>query len=363
MEPERAASIADIITKFIAPPVRIADLFSGAGEITTVSIDRNPTERASSDSAQTHAIALPDPRLTHILSQTAAAIFIVERAPLTLTRDALVARDTSAVHTIFEHIWSAPSIQDIFIVHAPAARDENQAIMRACMHAHTAIRGTYTSGGARGDVFQIHSGTRDLISLMPPYELDKFYTNADTAARCVRIFAEAVPDIGAGDIIIEPSAGAGAFVSPIIERWSGRGVEFIFADILPEGNPAATIARADFLCAPLDPIFARATSRRIHFLGAPPFGPRSSLAKRFVARACEMQSAAKCGAIGFILPIGFRKPTLARIFPPEYHKTRDEAIPPRSFTLGCEPCRVRGTFQVWVRDAAAAASAPSASPQ
>ena len=52
-------------------------------------------------------------------------------------------------------------------------------------------------------------------------ELDKFYTKDEVATECISL----VPDISSYDLIIEPSAGNGAF---------SRQIKCLAFDIMPE---------------------------------------------------------------------------------------------------------------------------------
>lgn len=149
-------------------------------------------------------------------------------------------------------------------------------------------------------------------------ELDKFYTSADVAALCASIFAKHKLD----GPTVEPSAGSGAFAP-----WSD-----IMFDILPE---SPNITQADFLA--LD------STKYKNYLGNPPFGKNSSLAKKFFNHAANGK-----GVIGFILPRTFRKVSTQNAINLNFHLVEDVLLPPRSFTLAGKPYAVPCVFQVWV---------------
>lgn len=148
-------------------------------------------------------------------------------------------------------------------------------------------------------------------------ELDKFYTNSDIAELCATIFNKyKMP----GDVV-EPSAGAGAF-APYVD---------IMFDLLPEGD---NIQQADFLSVDTKPYK--------NFLGNPPFGKNSSLAKKFFNHAAKGK-----GVIGFIVPRTFRKASVQNSLDLHFHLVEDILLPENSFTLEGKSYPVPCVFQVW----------------
>ena len=112
-------------------------------------------------------------------------------------------------------------------------------------------------------------------------ELDKFYTKDEVAKECISL----VPNISSYDLIIEPSAGSGAF---------SRQIKCLAFDIAPE---CKGIIQQNWL----DTLPFKDES--ILVIGNPPFGNRGSLAKDFIKHS------QKIGAetIAFILPDTFSK--------------------------------------------------------
>ena len=147
-------------------------------------------------------------------------------------------------------------------------------------------------------------------------ELDKFYTNRDIADKCAAIFFKY-----AGSPIVEPSAGSGAF-APHVD---------LMLDLLPEGPD---ILQQDF--------FEFDTTKYANYLGNPPFGKNSSLAKKFFNHAAKGK-----GVIGFILPKTFRKVSIQNSLDLNFYLLVDEVLPEKSFTLDGKPYAVPCTFQVW----------------
>lgn len=119
--------------------------------------------------------------------------------------------------------------------------------------------------------------------------LDKFYTKSEVAQKCI----DSVIKLAEFNSVIEPSAGSGAF--------SSRIEGCIAFDIEPEYGG---IEKADFLR------IEQAGFGRKLFIGNPPFGARSSLAKKFIAKSIELGA----DTIAFILPKTFLKYSNQKIF-------------------------------------------------
>lgn len=149
-------------------------------------------------------------------------------------------------------------------------------------------------------------------------DLDKFYTNDDVAELCATIYFK---HVNKSEEIVEPSAGAGAF-APYVS---------IMLDIMPE---ASNIQQADFL--QFD------SGAHKYYLGNPPFGKNSSLAKKFFNHAAKGK-----GFIGFILPRTFRKVSIQNAIDLNFWLVDDILLPENSFTLEGKQYSVPCIFQVW----------------
>ena len=147
-------------------------------------------------------------------------------------------------------------------------------------------------------------------------ELDKFYTNEDVAEICADIFFDY-----ASPPVVEPSAGAGVF-APYVD---------VMLDLEPEGP---NIIQQDF--------FEFDTTEYENYLGNPPFGSNSSLAKKFFNHAAKGK-----GVIGFILPKTFRKLSIQNTLDLNFHLLKDKVLSENSFSLDGKPYKVPCTFQVW----------------
>jgi hypothetical protein len=148
-------------------------------------------------------------------------------------------------------------------------------------------------------------------------DLDKFYTDPQVADLCASVFYKYVEQ---GAEVVEPSAGAGAFAPYVTKMY----------DILPEGPG---IQQADFLSMRIEDKY---------FLGNPPFGKNSSLAKKFFNHAAKGK-----GVIGFIVPKTFRKVSIQNALDLHFHLNEELEIPEKSFTLDGKPYAVPCVFQVW----------------
>jgi hypothetical protein len=171
--------------------------------------------------------------------------------------------------------------------------------------------------------------------------LDKFYTRPEIAAA---LAADALGDAGEVGVVLEPSAGGGAFVRAA--RAARPGVEVVALDVRPDGPEAAEILVRDFLApATRAELLARLAGRRAVALGNPPFGHAACLAKRFVAALAALAPVAR---IALVLPPTFGKASARKAFT-GFRLVRERPLPPDAFTLDGLPWRVPTCFQVWDR--------------
>lgn len=171
--------------------------------------------------------------------------------------------------------------------------------------------------------------------------LDRFYTQDDVAEECLSYLTDGL-GIGYGrfSVIIEPSAGAGAFSS----RLPARRLAY---DIQP-ADGADGIVERDWFSVTRDDVLGNTSDERrgeILIVGNPPFGLRSSLAKRFVTHAIEIGAT----TIGFVLPDVFAKMGNQRCFPKEWRLIGTLGLRRDAFIIGGEPYHVPCSFFVWTR--------------
>lgn len=166
--------------------------------------------------------------------------------------------------------------------------------------------------------------------------LDKFYTNKDIVGVCYDAIKTHL-DIDKKELIIEPSAGNGAFIN-IIKKLSNN---YIFYDIKPENEE---IIKKDFLELRVED--CNVASSGCHIIGNPPFGNKSSKAIAFIKHATNILMAK---SVSFILPISFKKASLQKSFPPNYHLAYQTVLAPNSFTHFGIPKNIKTVFQIWIR--------------
>ena len=150
---------------------------------------------------------------------------------------------------------------------------------------------------------------------------DKFYTKSPIAIECIQQI-----NLSSYNTIIEPSAGNGSFANQI--------ENCLALDIDPEYD---NIIQQDFL------LFD--SSKLLHpvlVIGNPPFGRQSSVAIKFIKKSCEF-----CDDCSFILPKSFKKNSLKRAFPPNFHLIYETDLPSNSFLVDAVEHDVPCVFQIW----------------
>lgn len=160
------------------------------------------------------------------------------------------------------------------------------------------------------------------------HSLDKFYTKTEHAAYCIQTVQELITN---ADIIIEPSAGSGAFSNQIDHP------DLRAYDLHPE-HP--NIIRQDWFHTECE------TDRNLLVIGNPPFGVRSDLAKRFIQQAVKLNA----HTIAFILPQTFSKTINQKHFPETYRLAVEEELPTEAFTLEGESFHIPARWYVWTKD-------------
>jgi len=165
--------------------------------------------------------------------------------------------------------------------------------------------------------------------------IDKYYTKGSVVELCLNMVKQYV-EIGRNDLIIEPSAGNGAFISGI----KTLSEHCIFYDLEPEHNE---IIKQDYLMVDSN-AFESGEVRSIHVIGNPPFGRQSSMAIQFIKKSCEF-----CNTIAFILPKSFKKDSLKKSFPLCFHLVFEMDLPDKSFLVNGEEYSVDSVFQIWER--------------
>jgi hypothetical protein len=167
--------------------------------------------------------------------------------------------------------------------------------------------------------------------------IDKFYTNPVVAKECIQLILQHLSIDPEQDLIIEPSAGNGAFIPEITRLFKNA----LFYDIEPENS---LIKKADYLLLDLDDTLKLAALEKTHVIGNPPFGRQSSLAIQFIKK-----SALIADTISFILPKSFKKDSMQRYFPLNFHLVFQQDLDTNSFLQDGLSIDVPCVFQIWER--------------
>jgi hypothetical protein len=163
-------------------------------------------------------------------------------------------------------------------------------------------------------------------------DLDKYYTKAPVAQQCYEWMKPFVSD---NTLYIEPSAGAGAFLSVVKPE-----AEIIGFDLVPEGSG---IIQCDYTLTDVRSYLTpEQNAKNIVCIGNPPFGKKAKLAINFVNKSLN-----DFGLVGFILPIQFRKWSAQKHIIPDGRLILDNTLPEDSFELDGKTYKVRCSFQLW----------------
>ncbi len=165
--------------------------------------------------------------------------------------------------------------------------------------------------------------------------IDKFYTSPIIVSECMKLIKQEI-NIQETDLCIEPSAGNGSFINGIKSLFN----HYKFYDLEPENHE---IIKQDYLEYDINTIIKEPNSN-VHVIGNPPFGRQSSLAIKFIKKSCEY-----CDSISFILPKSFKKDSLKKHFPLNFHLTQEYDLPNNSFIVDKKEHDVPCVFQIWIK--------------
>ena len=170
-------------------------------------------------------------------------------------------------------------------------------------------------------------------------DIDKYYTSSAVVDRCIELFKKNI-SIKEDDLIIEPSAGNGAFISSI----ETFGCDSIFMDIEPENSQ---VIKQDYLDDNLNKVINELKIKEVesvHVIVNPPLGRQSCLAIRFIKKSCEY-----CDTVSFILPRSFKKESMKKYFPLNFHCLIEEDIIENGFIVNGLNHDVPCVFQIWIK--------------
>jgi len=164
--------------------------------------------------------------------------------------------------------------------------------------------------------------------------IDKYYTSKHIVNKCLELIREN-NFININDLCIEPSAGNGSFICDI----KSLSKNYQFYDLEPDNNE---IIKQDYLELNIGDI--KNQYDNIHVIGNPPFGRQSSLAIKFIKKSAEF-----CKSISFILPKSFKKDSLKKHFPLNFHLIQEFDLPENSFLVDEKIYDVPCVFQIWIK--------------
>jgi hypothetical protein len=173
---------------------------------------------------------------------------------------------------------------------------------------------------------------------------DKFYTNDKIAQLCVERFYCKYRN---AHNIIEPSAGNGAFVHYLCRFKIDDTQYFRAFDIEPiniRKEFIIPIEQQDFLQYDFSDFQLASHDDKVYFIGNPPFGRQSTLAKKFIKHITSWN---KSSVIAFILPKSFKKLSMQKCFPKYWHLIDQYNIPDNSFIIDNKVHNVPCIFQIW----------------
>lgn len=154
---------------------------------------------------------------------------------------------------------------------------------------------------------------------------EQFYTDETLAIKLISLI-----DLKKYSLIIEPSAGKGSFSLQI--------PNCIAFDIEPRHS---SILQADFL----ELNIKTTNPKDVLIIGNPPFGRQSSLAIKFIKKACFLAD-----TVAFILPRSFKKESMKDKFPSNFWCVLEIDLGEKIFlTEKDEDYGVKCVFQVWGR--------------
>ena len=174
-----------------------------------------------------------------------------------------------------------------------------------------AMRGAFGPGLSVEQVAAISAAANNAATATLP--VDRFYSRREGVAKGIAVLQAALavaPDgprsIADFSVLVEPAAGAGAFLAPLRAQ-AGKDAVVLAYDVAPPEGADAAVERLDFLA---DGRVAVAVNGRTALaVGNPPYGRNCSLAVRFINRCASTPGVAY---IAFILPLSFEKPSVQR---------------------------------------------------
>ena len=157
--------------------------------------------------------------------------------------------------------------------------------------------------------------------------LDKYYTKQDVVAKCLKTLRCLNYHY---DLVIEPSAGAGAFYHAINHK------NKIGMDLEPEHQD---LLKANWLDYRVDP-----RCQSVLVIGNPPFGRYHRLSVQFIIHALCFHNVQ---TIAFVLPNVYKKHTRQKILPRDWRIVSIVDLGSNAFTLGGQDYHIPSSFFIF----------------
>jgi len=172
-------------------------------------------------------------------------------------------------------------------------------------------------------------------SKMEAKALNQFYTDPEDASIAVAV-VDSLYGLDSFNWILEPSAGAGAFLQALNKR-------SLICDLAKEGIDAIDLDPKHPSVSQLDFFDYQFREGRGLVIGNPPYGRRAKLALQFIER-----SARYADVIAFVLPRSFVRAALQNRVPQNFHLVHQHLLDSFHLPDG-KQVMIRSVFQVWER--------------
>ena len=160
--------------------------------------------------------------------------------------------------------------------------------------------------------------------------MDKFYTCSTVVDDILCKINEHIT-VTEKDLVVEPSAGNGAFLNKM------RYANIVALDIQPEAD---NIQSGDFFEYEIPTNYDK-----IHVIGNPPFGRNGSVALKFVKHSMKFAE-----SVSFVLPRSFMKDSFLMRIPAGFELVHNEVLPRDSFLKDGMTYDVPCVFQMWIKN-------------
>lgn len=175
---------------------------------------------------------------------------------------------------------------------------------------------------------------------------DKFYTKSNIVNDVINDIKAHITELNNTsdsvlNVVIEPSAGNGSFISAIKLLHIKKAYYY---DILPENDE---IIKQDYLKLDINKLgteLSELGNYKIHIIGNPPFGRQSSTALKFIKFSCRFAD-----TISFILPKSFKKESMQNKIPLNFQLIFQRDLPNNSFLVDNIEYDVPCVFQIWCK--------------